>query len=69
MAYQKQWYPLALGLAKTHALDSAGVAEIHRRYGDHLYTRGDYDGSMEQYVRTIGELQSSYVIRKVGAVL
>lgn len=65
MLYRKGLYTLALNLAKTRSLDAASVADIHRQYGDHLYTKGDYDGAMQQYVKTIGHLQPSYVIRKV----
>lgn len=40
------------------------MAEIHRRYGDHLYGKHDYDGAMGQYIATIGYLEPSYVIRR-----
>ncbi|KAI8621771.1 hypothetical protein BC830DRAFT_1092875 [Chytriomyces sp. MP71] len=40
------------------------LIEIHKRYADHLYGRGDYDGAMTQYLYTLGELEPSYVIRK-----
>ena len=40
------------------------VAEIQRRYADHLYNKHDYDGAMAQYVATIGQLEPSYVIKK-----
>jgi len=33
-------------------------------YGDHLYEKGDYDGSLRQYARTIGHVEPSYVIRR-----
>ena len=39
-------------------------ASIHKRHGDHLYDKGDYDGSVHEYIRTIGHLDSSVVIRK-----
>ena len=65
MLYRKNLYLLALNLAKTQGLDESSVADIHRQYGDHLYTKGDYDGAMQQYIKTIGFLQPSYVIRKV----
>jgi Tfp pilus assembly protein PilF len=65
MIYRSGQYQLALNLAKTQGLDASSVADIHRQYGDHLYAKGDYDGSMSQYVKTIGHLQPSYVIRKV----
>ena len=65
MIYRKSLYGLALNLAVTQNLDAASQADIHRQYGDHLYTKGDHDGAMQQYVKTIGHLQPSYVIRKV----
>ncbi|EJD02144.1 uncharacterized protein FOMMEDRAFT_20927 [Fomitiporia mediterranea MF3/22] len=64
MLYRKNLYLLALNLAKTQGLDESSVADIHRQYGDHLYSKGDYDGSMHQFIKTIGFLQPSYVIRK-----
>ena len=65
LLYRKSQYLLALNLAKTQNLDDAGVAGIHRQYGDHLYSKGDYDGAVQQYMQTIGHVQPSYVIRKV----
>jgi hypothetical protein len=38
------------------------------RYGDHLYSKGDYDGAMNQFVKTVGWVQPSYVIRKVRSI-
>ncbi|KAH8117125.1 hypothetical protein DFH11DRAFT_1579398 [Phellopilus nigrolimitatus] len=64
MLYRKNLYLLALNLANTRGLDEFSVADIHRQYGDHLYSKGDYDGAMQQFVKTIGYLQPSYVIRK-----
>jgi hypothetical protein len=65
MLYRKSLYVLALNMAKSQRLDESSVADIHRQYGDHLYTKGDYDGAMAQFVKTIGWTQPSYVIRKV----
>jgi len=65
MLYRKSLYLVALNLASTQNLDAANVADIRRQFGDHLYTKGDYDGAMNQYVQTIGHLQPSYVVRKV----
>ncbi|KAF8902733.1 hypothetical protein CPB84DRAFT_1846103 [Gymnopilus junonius] len=64
MLYAKSLYGLALSLASTQKLDPASVADIHRQYGDALYSKGDFDAAMVQYVRTIGWVQPSYVIRK-----
>ncbi|KAI9033781.1 hypothetical protein CLU79DRAFT_725381 [Phycomyces nitens] len=57
-------YVLAINLAHMQKYDDASVSEIFKKYGDHLYAKGDYDGAMEQYTRTIGQLEPSYVIRK-----
>ena len=68
MLYRKSLYLVALNLASTQNLDPSSVADIRRQYGDHLYSKGDYDGAMNQYVQTIGHLQPSYVVRKVKTV-
>lgn len=63
--FAKSYFPLALSVGKSQAIGKDGLADIHRRYGDHLYSKGDYEGAVGQYVKTLGELQPSYVIRKV----
>ncbi|KAK7684969.1 hypothetical protein QCA50_011804 [Cerrena zonata] len=65
MLYSKSQFPLALSLAKTQGLDASHVADIHRQYGDHLYNKAEYDGATQQYVKTIGHAQPSFVIRKL----
>jgi len=30
-----------------------------RQYGDHLYAKGEYEGAIENYVKTIGHLESN----------
>ncbi|TPX63051.1 hypothetical protein SpCBS45565_g06884 [Spizellomyces sp. 'palustris'] len=44
--------------------DFGTVVEIYKRYGDWLYSKGDYDAAIQQYLHTIGQLEPSYVIRK-----
>ena len=39
-------------------------ASIHKRYGDHLYDKGDYTNAVQEYIQTIGHLDSSVVIRR-----
>ena len=41
-----------------------GLVDIFRQYGDHLYEKGDHAGAIDQYEKTIGTLEPSYVIRK-----
>ncbi|WVQ96313.1 hypothetical protein IAU59_003417 [Kwoniella sp. CBS 9459] len=62
--YRRNLFTLALSLARSQGIGEAGIADIHRRYGDYLYTKGDFDGAMGQFVKTLGHLQPSYVIRK-----
>ena len=38
---------------------------IFKEYGDYLHGKGDYSGAVQQYIKTIGKLIPSYVIRKV----
>ncbi|KAG2053203.1 hypothetical protein BDR06DRAFT_956764 [Suillus hirtellus] len=64
MLYAKALYPLALSLTQTQHLDESYVADIHRQHGDHLYTKGDWDGAMTCYLKTIGWVKPSYIVRK-----
>ncbi|ORX60289.1 hypothetical protein DM01DRAFT_1361468 [Hesseltinella vesiculosa] len=57
-------YMLAINLAHMQKYDAASIADIFKKYGDHLYSRANYDGAMDQYIRTIGQMEPSYVIRK-----
>jgi len=58
---------VAINLAHSAQYDYSSIIEIFRKYGDHLYGKGDFDGAMTQYLKTIGRLEPSYVIRKVSA--
>lgn len=62
--FKKNNYLLAISLAKSQQLDQDGLMAIFTQYGDHLYAKGDHDGAIQQYIRTIGKLEASYVIRK-----
>lgn len=52
-------------LAKSQQYDQDGLIDIFTQYGDHLYEKQAYDGAIDQYIKTIGKLEASYVIRKV----
>ncbi|KYR00557.1 RING zinc finger-containing protein [Tieghemostelium lacteum] len=62
--FKKHSYLVAIDLAKSQHYDNSSIADVYRKYGDHLYTKGDYDGAITQYLCTIGQLEPSYVIRK-----
>lgn len=64
LLFRKNQYGLAISLARSQKYDQDGLADIFRQYGDHLYSKGDYEGAMQQYLRTVGKLEASYVIRK-----
>ncbi|XP_036179944.1 vacuolar protein sorting-associated protein 11 homolog isoform X1 [Myotis myotis] len=64
MLFKKNLFEMAINLAKSQHLDSDGLAQIFMQYGDHLYSKGNHDGAVQQYIRTIGKLEPSYVIRK-----
>ncbi|CAG8751332.1 12664_t:CDS:2, partial [Cetraspora pellucida] len=62
--FKKNLYLLAINLAHSQKYDDAGISDIFKRYGDHLYSKADYDNAMAQYILTIGQLEPSYIIRK-----
>lgn len=63
--FKKNLYDVAIRIAKSHHHDADSLADIFRRYGDHLYSnKGDHAGAIQQYIKTIGRLEPSYVIRK-----
>ncbi|RZC36529.1 vacuolar protein sorting-associated protein 11 -like, partial [Asbolus verrucosus] len=64
LLFKKNLYDVAIRIAKSQQYDSDGLVSIFRQYGDHLCEKGDYVGAIEQYIKTIGKLEPSYVIRK-----
>ena len=68
--FKQHLYVLAVSLARrSPGYDQESIAQIYRRYGDHLHSKGDYDGAMTQYLKTLGYLEPSYVVRKVSCWL
>ncbi|KAL5540227.1 hypothetical protein UlMin_044467 [Ulmus minor] len=64
MLFKKNLYTVAINLVQSQQADAAATAEVLRKYGDHLYSKQDYDEAMSQYILTIGHLEPSYVIQK-----
>jgi len=65
LLFKKNFYDVAIKIAKNQqVVDSEGLVDIFRQYGDHLYAKGDAGGAIEQYVKTIGTLEPSYVIQR-----
>ncbi|RYP16150.1 hypothetical protein DL765_005287 [Monosporascus sp. GIB2] len=64
LLYQRNLYPLALNLAQKSGMNAQQQNVIYRKYGDHLYQKGDYDNAMSQYIKAIDNTEPSQVIRK-----
>ncbi|OWA50975.1 Vacuolar protein sorting-associated protein 11-like protein [Hypsibius exemplaris] len=64
MLFRKNLYSLAISLAKAQHYDQDALVDMFRQYADHLYSKGDFDEAMSQYIKTIGRLEPSYVIRQ-----
>ncbi|XP_076626733.1 vacuolar protein sorting 11 [Colletes latitarsis] len=64
LLFKKNLYDASIRIAKNQQYDAEGLIDIFRQYGDHLYLKGDHNGAIEQYIKTIGKLEPSYVIRK-----
>eukprot|EP00760_Papus_ankaliazontas_P022966 PhM_4_TR19095/c0_g1_i2/m.43880/K20179/VPS11, PEP5; vacuolar protein sorting-associated protein 11 len=64
LVYRKDEYDIAVAIAQKQGFDEASIAEIRKRYGDHLHDKGAYDEAIPQYISTIGTLEPSYVIRR-----
>jgi len=64
LLFKKNFYDVAVKVARGQNLDKEGLVDIFRQYGDHLYDKGDHSGAIDQYEKTIGCLEPSYVIRK-----
>jgi hypothetical protein len=62
--FKKNLYTTAIDLAHSNQYDANAIVDIFRKYGDHLYSKGDYDVAIDQYIKTIGRLEPSYVIKK-----
>ncbi|KAL5288344.1 VPS11 family protein [Megaselia abdita] len=69
LLFKKKLFDIAVKISKDHKLqkeesDEEAMAEIYKLYGDHLYFKGNYNASVEKYIKTIPFLEPSYVIKK-----
>jgi hypothetical protein len=62
-------YVLATNVAKSSGASASELSEIYKRFGDYLYQKSDFEGAVQQYIHTIGTVQPSIVVRKVGTLL
>jgi vacuolar protein sorting-associated protein 11 len=61
--FRKNLYHVAISLAKGQHFDEVQIADIHKKHGDHLYSKMAFDGAVTEYIETIKHLEPSYVIR------
>jgi hypothetical protein len=60
---QKNLYSAAISMAYAHpSFQPADITALYRRHAEHLYRKGDFSAAMDQYIYTIGSLESSHVI-------
>ena len=57
-------YFLAISMAQKYKTAEVQQNVIFRKFGDHLYQKGDYDTAMQQYLRAIDNTEPSQIIRK-----
>ena len=62
--YKKSFFETAFNYAKNLRYDKKKISEISKLHAEHLYSKGDYEKSIEQYKLTINYLDPSYVIQK-----
>lgn len=62
--FRKNQFGLVIEIAKSHHYGEDALTDIFKHYGDHLYKKGDFDGAISQYIKTIGKSEPSYVIKK-----
>lgn len=64
--YQRNLFLPAINLAQKSGMDAENQNVIFRKYGDSLYSKGEYDNAMQQYLKAIDNTEPSQVIRKVN---
>jgi vacuolar protein sorting-associated protein 11 len=67
LLYTKHLYDIAINLAKTQQSGEEAnetLVEIYQKYAAHLYGKYNFNEAIAQYIKTIGFLEPSYVIRK-----
>jgi len=62
--YSRNLHQLAIQFAQKARLPSAQVNEIIQKYADYLFSRGEYDTALQQYLLALSTLNPSEIIRK-----
>jgi hypothetical protein len=60
---QKNLYGAAISMAyEDKSVPPTEITMLYRKHAEHLYRKGDYTNAMDQYIYTIGSLESSHII-------
>ena len=62
--YSKNQYEIALSYAENSRLDKSKISEIQKKFAEYEYSKGDFENSINQYIKTINQLDPSLVIQK-----
>jgi len=60
---QKNLYSAAIVVAYADpSYEASVITQLYKQFAEHLYRKGDFSGAIDQYMHTIGSLESSHVI-------
>lgn len=62
--YSKNQFDIAREYAKKINCDPSKIGEISQRYAEYEYSKGEYEQSIKQYIKTINYLEPNFVIQK-----
>ena len=62
--YSRNLHQLAIQFAEKARLPSPHLNDIIQKYGDYLFSRGEYDSALHQYLRAVTTINPSEIIRK-----
>lgn len=64
LLYSRNLHQLAIHFAESAHLPSPQINSIVAKYADYLFSRGEYDAAIQQYLRALDTINPSEVIRK-----
>ncbi|CCF56639.1 hypothetical protein KAFR_0B03420 [Kazachstania africana CBS 2517] len=66
IAVQKEQFSFALEIAKQNNVDNVKIQNIHKKYGDYLYKKGDKEEATKQFIQCLDVVETSEIISKFG---
>lgn len=64
LLFNKKYFELAIIYAESYNFDQLTISNISKLYAEHEYNNKNYNSSINQYIKTIGFYDPSYVIQK-----